>query len=74
MYLGMMFTCCPIPIAEEAFLIKLEVVVTKKNKIEVIIDEGWYSQEDVSETLGWGERPICNKPAPKTHYGPCPEL
>ena len=41
--------------SQERFLARLEIIITKKHTLEVFIDEGWYSQEDMRETLRWSE-------------------
>ena len=38
---------------QDAFLNQLEIVVKKKKSIKLIIDEGWYSEKEMSDDLKW---------------------
>lgn len=44
---------------EETFLTQLEVVIKKEKVIELTIDEGWYTQEEMTSELGWSKKLCC---------------
>ena len=38
---------------QEAFLMQLEIVVTKKNTQKVVIDEQWVTEQEMKQDLKW---------------------
>ena len=58
---GRLFMCmhtiysimCRLPLQEE-FFNRLHIVVTKKKKVELVVEESWNSEEDMKE-LGWSQ-------------------
>lgn len=41
-------------ISQEEWLNQLTIIVKKKQEIQLFVDEGWYSEEDLVE-LGWSK-------------------
>ena len=41
---------------QEKFLVRLEICVQQNNSIELNIDEGWYSEDELCTVLKWSER------------------
>ena len=46
---------------QDAFLNKLEIIVRKESSIEISVDEGWYSEGEMTSELKWS----------KLHSQPC---
>ena len=40
-------------LAQTMFLNQLELVIKKKRTMEVVRDEGWYSEAEMKSELGW---------------------
>ena len=39
---------------QEAWINEILIMVKKKKKVEVVIDEGWYSEAELKE-IGWNQ-------------------
>ena len=39
---------------QEAFMNEVLIMVKKKKTVEIVIDEGWYSEAELKE-LGWNQ-------------------
>ena len=37
------------------FLNKLKILVSKKQLVELTVDEGWYSESELKDDLGWSQ-------------------
>ena len=48
-FLGLIFFVA----MQDKFINELKVVVAKKQKVKMIIDEGWYSELEMKSDLGW---------------------
>ena len=40
---------------QDAFLNKLEIIVRKESSIEISVDEGWYSEGEMTTELKWSK-------------------
>ncbi|CAE7843377.1 unnamed protein product, partial [Symbiodinium microadriaticum] len=38
---------------QEKFLARMHIVVTRKNSVDLIIEEAWYSKQEMVDDLGW---------------------
>ena len=43
------------PLNQEDFIKRMEVSIKRKNEKEVLVEEGWYTKEEMIEDLGWSE-------------------
>ena len=43
------------PFCQDAFINTLEKVVLKKRKYTITIDEGWYTEAELRNDLGWSQ-------------------
>ena len=46
---------------KEAFIIMVERVVIKRQEYSITLDEGWYSEQEMRDELGWSQ--------PGAYYG-----
>ena len=53
---GTVLLACRTCVLQEKFLVRLEICVKQNNSIELNIDEGWYSEEELVSILKWSER------------------
>jgi hypothetical protein len=43
------------PALQDEFMATLKTVITKKQKVMVELDEGWYSENEMKNDLGWNQ-------------------
>ena len=41
--------------AEETFISRLEIIVTRKQKYTITLDQGWFTVKEMRDDLGWSE-------------------
>ena len=63
----------PAPSWQEKFAEKLELVISSRMKIKVTLDEGWYSEQELKEDIGWKEYGTWNRLAVSTALHPNPK-
>lgn len=42
-------------IPKEVFENKLEVMVKKKQSVELVVEEGWYTEAELKDEVGWNQ-------------------
>lgn len=40
---------------QEKFAERLELVISGRQKIKITLDEGWYSEQELKDEIGWKE-------------------
>ena len=45
----------PNPSCQEEFIAKMHIIVTKKQSVKVKKEEGWYSESEMRDDLGWSK-------------------
>ena len=40
---------------QDAFVNQLKIIVSKKQLVELTIDEGWYAESELKDELGWSQ-------------------
>ena len=48
-------TCSATPRCKVAFINMVERVVVKRQEYTITLDEGWYSEQDMKDELGWSQ-------------------
>ena len=45
--------CSLLACFQDRFINKLQVIVRKRQSVELIVDEGFYSEQEMKDDLGW---------------------
>ena len=45
--------CSLLAFRKARFVNKLQVIVRKRQTVELTVDEGWYSEQEMKDDLGW---------------------
>jgi len=50
-----LMVCCLLAFCKARFVNKLQVIVRKRQAVELTVDEGWYSEQEMKDDLGWAQ-------------------
>ena len=48
-------TWSALDLAQEDFIKRMEVTIKRKNEKEVLVEEGWYTKDEMLQDLSWSE-------------------